>query len=95
LRWWLLVAAAAALAARSQNEHHEQKDKQERNEPIEMHTELLRNEASGGLIDGSQTNASALPNPLGEMRTRKDIHLVFGLVVVLAMAILLFHHLPG
>jgi hypothetical protein len=28
------------------------------------------------------------------MQTRRDIHLAFGLIVVLALAILMFHHLP-
>jgi hypothetical protein len=42
----------------------------------------------------SKTNRAESPNYL-VMHTRKDIHLVFGLVVVLAMAILLFHHLPA
>jgi hypothetical protein len=27
------------------------------------------------------------------MQTKKDLHLAFGLVVVLALAILLFHHI--
>ena len=42
-----------------------------------------------------QTEPTELPNRRSEMQTRKDIHLAFGLIVVLAMAILLFHHTPG
>jgi hypothetical protein len=42
-----------------------------------------------------QNQSSRIPELPDEMHTRKDIHLVFGLVVVLAMAILLFHHLPA
>jgi hypothetical protein len=46
----------------------------------------------GRLLENQSGRIAELP---GEMHTRKDIHLVFGLVVVLAMAILLFHHLPA
>ena len=42
-----------------------------------------------------QTEPTELPNRPRHIQTRKDIHLVFGLIVVLAMAILLFHHVPG
>ena len=55
--------------------------------------------ANPPMIDGSVLRFLKPIEPnrrtTGEMHTRKDIHLVFGLVVVLAMAILLFHHLPA